>query len=140
MFVGFRALTVADVVSSFDPQSKKTVFKIIQANSESRRLLYHIRRKKHLSEKDIADVTKFLTKFLYNDKQSSTLAQARAKKWKVMKTKTTLGFPPDKVPSRTTLNLRQLLKIHNTMVTLLMYNISFQCTILNCISRCSAKS
>lgn len=74
MFVGFRALTVADAVSSFDPQSKKTVFKIIQANSESRRLLYHIRRKKHLSEKDIADVTKFLTKFLYNDKQSSKKA------------------------------------------------------------------
>ena len=32
---------------------------------------------------------------MYNDKQSSTLAQARAKNWKAMKTKSYLGLPPD---------------------------------------------
>ena len=76
-------------------QLKKTVFKKIQANFESRCLLYHIGRKKHFSEKDIADITKFVTKFMHNDKQSSTFEQARAKKWEAMKVKTTLGFLPD---------------------------------------------
>ena len=122
-------------------QLKKTVFKKIQANFESRCLLYHIGRKKHFSEKDIADIIKFVTKFMHNDKQSSTFEQARAKKWEAMKVKTTLGFLPDEnffcqhllcanYRTKMTLNLHQLLMIHNTVVTRLMDNISFQCVIL----------
>ena len=50
--------------AGFYRQSKKTVFKKIQANTESRRLLYRIgRKKKHLNEKDIAEIIKFVTKF-----------------------------------------------------------------------------
>ena len=95
MLVGCHALIGADAVSGFYRKSKKTVFQKIQANSESRHLLYHIGGKKHLSEKDIADITKSMTKFTYNYKQSSTLVQARANKWKVMKTKTALGLTRD---------------------------------------------
>ena len=80
MLIGSHALTGADAVSGFYRQSKKTVFKKIHAKSESRHLLYHIGRKKHLSEKDISDVTNFVTKLMHNDKQSSTLVQ---------------GLPPD---------------------------------------------
>ena len=36
-----------------------------------------------------------MTKFKYNDKRSSTLVEARSKKWKAMKTKTTLGLTED---------------------------------------------
>ena len=95
MLIGFYVLTGADTVSVFYHQSKKTMLKKIQANSESRCLLYYTGRKKHLSKNDIADITTFATKFMYNDKQSSTLAQARAKNWKAMKTKCYLGLPPD---------------------------------------------
>ena len=87
--------TAAHAVSEFYRQLKKTEFKKIKANSESMRLLYHIGKKIHLSEKDIADITKLATKFMYNDKQSLISASARAKKWKAMRTKTILGFPPD---------------------------------------------
>ena len=68
MLIGFLALTVADAVSSFHRQSKKSVFKKVNANSESRQLLYNIGRKEHLNEEDITNVTKFIIRFMYNDK------------------------------------------------------------------------
>ena len=37
----------------------------------------------------------FTTKYVYKDKTSKTLAEARAKKWDVMKRKSTLRIPPD---------------------------------------------
>ena len=48
------------------------MFKKINGNSESRRLLYHIEKKQHLSEKDVVDITKFVTNFM-SSVQSSTL-------------------------------------------------------------------
>ena len=41
------------------------------------------------------DVEKFPTKYVYKDKTSKTLSEARAKKWDAMKRKSTLRIPPD---------------------------------------------
>ena len=41
------------------------------------------------------DMEKFTTKYVYKDKTSKTLAEARAKKWGAMKKKYTLTIPPD---------------------------------------------
>ena len=48
VLIGFHALTGADAASGFYRQSKKTVLKKIQANSESRPLLRPIGRKKNI--------------------------------------------------------------------------------------------
>ena len=41
------------------------------------------------------DLEKFTIKFIYNDKHSKRLAEARALKWKIMKKKSTQRLPPD---------------------------------------------
>ena len=48
-----------------------------------------------LSEEDIKKCSMFLINFIYADKTSLTISQARSKKWKAMKNKTTLRLPPD---------------------------------------------
>ena len=44
------------------------------------------------------DMEKFTTKYVYKDKTSKTLAEARSKKWGAMKRKSTLRIPPDTDP------------------------------------------
>lgn len=95
VLIGFHALTGADAVSGFYRKSKKTLFKKLCVSNESRCLIQNIGRMEHLTDKEVSNVTKFVIKYIYNDKSSLTLAQARAKKWKSMKNKTTLGLPPD---------------------------------------------
>ena len=46
-----------------------------------------------LSEEDIKKCSMFLINFIYADKTSLTISQARSKKWKAMKNKTTLRLP-----------------------------------------------
>ena len=48
-----------------------------------------------LSEEDIKKCSMFLINFIYADKTILTISQARGKKWKAMKNKTTLRLPPD---------------------------------------------
>lgn len=58
VLIGFHALTGADAACGFYRQSKKTVLKKIQANSEALAST-NWNKRKHLSEKDILDITKF---------------------------------------------------------------------------------
>ena len=55
VLIGFHALTGADAASGFYRQSKKTVLKKIQALAST-----NWKKRKHLSEKDILDITKFV--------------------------------------------------------------------------------
>ena len=48
-----------------------------------------------LPEEDIKKCSMFLINFIYADKTSLTILQARSQKWKPMKNKTTLRLPTD---------------------------------------------
>ena len=92
--IGFHALTGADAVSDFYGHSKKSIYTKIQKNHERQQMLLTIGKNENISQIDINNAKKFVIKFMYSDKSSCNLAQARAKKWKQMKNKTTLQLPP----------------------------------------------
>ena len=92
--IGFHALTGADAVSGFYGHSKKSIYTKIQKNHERQQMLLTIGKNENISQIDINNAKKFVIKFMYSDKSSCNFAQARAKKWKQMKNKTTLQLPP----------------------------------------------
>ena len=92
--IDFHALTAADAVSGSYGQSKKTN-KQIQKYRKGQQILLNIGKNGNISQTDINIARRFAIKYMCIDKTSCNLAQARAKNWKQMKTKTTLGVPPD---------------------------------------------
>ena len=80
VLIGFHALTRTDVVSGFYGHSTKTIYTKIQKTREGQQMLLNIGRNKNVSQIDINKARKFVIKFIYNDKTSCNLAQARAKK------------------------------------------------------------
>ena len=98
VIISLHALTGADEVSGFYRHSKKTIYekvkkvkKVKKPNNSLQNLgMYDI-----LSEEDIKKCSMFLINFIYADKTILTISQARGKKWKAMKNKTTLRLPPD---------------------------------------------
>ena len=95
VLIGFHALTGADAASGFYGHSKKTLHTKIQKNCEGKQMLLIIRKNANISQTDINNARKLVIKFMHSDKTSCNLAQARTKKWKQMKNKTTLQLPPD---------------------------------------------
>ena len=71
--------------------SKKAIYTKIQKN----RMLLNIGNNENILEIDINSARKFVIKIMYSDKNNCNLAQARTKKWKQMKNKTTLLLSPD---------------------------------------------
>ena len=78
IIVRLHVMTGCDSVSSFFGIGKKSVWKNTKSSEEARALLL-----------DFSDqsLIKFTIKYVYNDKESSTLAEMRAKKWDAMKKK-----------------------------------------------------
>ena len=95
VLIGFHALTGADAINGFYGHSKNTVHTKIQKNREGQQMLLNIGKNENISQTGITNARAFVIKFMYNNKISCNLAQARAKNWKQMKTKTTLRLPPD---------------------------------------------
>ena len=95
VLIGFHALTGADAINGFYGHSKNTVHTKIQKNREGQQMLLNIGKNENISQIGINNARTFVIKFMYNNKISCNLAQARAKNWKQMKTKTTLRLPPD---------------------------------------------
>ena len=95
VLIGFHALIGVDVVSGFYGHSKKTIYTKIQKNLEGQQMLLNIRKNENVSQININSARKSVKKFMYSNKTIFNLAQARAKKWKQMKYKTTLRLSPD---------------------------------------------
>ena len=96
VLIGLHALTgAADAINGFYDHSKNTVHTKIQKNREGQQMLLNIGKNENISQIGINIARAFVIKFMYNNKISCNLAQARAKNWNQMKTKTTLRLPPD---------------------------------------------
>ena len=97
LIIPFHAITGADAVSGFYGQSKKTIFKRVSNNiEEASGFLSQLGKG---CGKDIlwgSTSENFLLKFVYNDKKSDNIEEARTRKWKSMKNKTTMRLPPDR--------------------------------------------
>ena len=88
----FHAFTGADYVSAFFGHSKATIWKRLNDNLL---LLSKLGREIQISEDVKKDLEMFTIRVVYNDRNSTTLNEARAWKWTQMKNKGTIRLPPD---------------------------------------------
>ena len=95
IILSLHAITGADAVSGFYEHSKKAVYEKVKKIEEAQQLISNLGRNDTLYDEDIKKCSTFLINFMYADKSSRTIAEARAKKWRAMKNKTTLRLPPD---------------------------------------------
>ena len=95
VIISLHALTGADAVSGFYGHSKKAIYEKVKKSEEAKQLITILGMHGILSEEDIKKCSLFLINFIYADKTSLTISQARSKKWKAMKNKTALRLPPD---------------------------------------------
>ena len=95
VIVPFHVHTCADAVSGYYGHSKQTIFDTAMKSEETRRLMQGLGKKLPISPDIISNMEQFTIQYIYNGKESTTLAEARARKWVAMKNKSTLRIPPD---------------------------------------------
>ena len=95
VIVPFHVHTGADAVSGYYGHSKQIIFDTAMKSEEAHRLMQGLGKKVPISPDIISNMEQFTIQYIYNDKESTTLAEARARKWVAMKNKSTLRVPPD---------------------------------------------
>ena len=95
VIIPLHALTGADAVSGFYGHSKKVIYEKVKKSEKAKQLITNLGMYDILSEEDIKKCLMYLINHIYADKTSLTVSQARSKKWKAMKNKTTLSLQPD---------------------------------------------
>ena len=95
VIVPFHIHTGADAVSSFYGHSKPSVFDSAMKSQEACSQLKELGKCLPVQAKTKTDMEQFTIKYIYKDKISKTLAEARANKWDSTKRKSTLRIPPD---------------------------------------------
>ena len=65
-------------------------------SEEPQELLRGLEKRLPVTPQTVKDMEQFTIKYLYKDRTSKTLEEARAKKWEGMKRKSTLRIPPDR--------------------------------------------
>lgn len=95
IIIPFHIHTGADAISSFYGHGKPSVFDTAMKSSEARELLKGLGKYLPVTLQTQKDLEQFTIKYVYKDRTSKTLAEARAKKWETMKRKSTLRIPPD---------------------------------------------
>ena len=93
--IPLHVLTGCDHNSGFYGASKKVIAGRIQSCSEARHLLESCGRELPATRRVFEDLQQFVIKYIYSDDKIDTLAEARAKKWRMMKRKNTIRLPPD---------------------------------------------
>lgn len=91
----FTLLRELIVYVHFMDIQKRPKIKKIKKSSEAQKLVSNLGKHDRLSEDDIMKCSKYLVKYIYRDKEITTIVEARARKLRVMKNKTTLRLPPD---------------------------------------------
>ena len=91
VIIPLHSMTGADAVSHFYGRSKKAIYEKVRRSTEAQLLISNLW--KHVVWPDIKKCSTFLVKFIYDDKSSHTIAEARAKRWRGTKNKTTLRLP-----------------------------------------------
>lgn len=85
----------SDTTSAFFGHGKKTVYDKGTSTEEARTLLAGVGKVLPVTTQICHDMAHFTIRYIYNDKVSKTLTDARALKWSQMKRKSTQRIPPD---------------------------------------------
>ena len=93
IIVPLHAFTRCDCVSGFFGHSKKSIF---DKAGEYIDVLANLGRRLNVTKELTDNLDKFTVRVIYNDRNSKTLAEARAKKGSCMVKKGTLRLAPDK--------------------------------------------
>ena len=95
IIVQLYALTGADAISGFYGLSKQTIFARVAKSENAKSLLADLGQIVQMSNRCKEDIEKFTIRYIYTDKKSESLPQARASKWRSLRRKTTSRIPPD---------------------------------------------
>eukprot|EP00794_Sanderia_malayensis_P017851 gene17851-19634_t len=87
--------TGADAVSGFFGHGKKSVVEKTVKSSDAMQLLKDVGKSVPATPEVMEHLANFTIRYVYGDRKSTTLAEARALKWEKMKNKSTRGIPPD---------------------------------------------
>ena len=93
--IPLHIMTGSDHTSVFYGVGKKMVSDCVSKSAEARNLLISCDTSLNLTDKAIADMSKFVIKYVYNNKNSITSAAARAAKWRCQKIKSITRMIPD---------------------------------------------
>ena len=93
--VQLHCFTGCDANSGIYGKSKSSVYDKVAKSPVARRQLSHCGDTLDLGEKVEEELFKFTRHVIYGDKNSRTMAEARAVKWKTMKSKSFIRLPPD---------------------------------------------
>ena len=94
--VPLHAMTGCDHTSGFYGIGKVKVTKRVKKSPDARKLLSACGENILITEEDIQKLTQFVIKYIYSDYKSNTIAEARASRWKLQKTKSLTRMIPDK--------------------------------------------
>ena len=98
VIIPFHIHAGADALSSFYGHGKPSVFESAMKSQKGLKLLSGLGKSLPVTSQTKKDMEKFATKYVYKDKTSKTLTEARAKKWDAMKRKSTLRIPQTLIP------------------------------------------
>lgn len=93
--VQLHCMTGCDANSGFYGKGKMSVYDQVAKSPVARRQLSRCGDSLDLEEEVVEDLFQFTRHVIYSDKESSTMAEARATKWKRMKNKSFVRLPPD---------------------------------------------
>ena len=93
--VQLHCFTGCDANSGIYGKGKSSVYDKVAKSPVARRQLSHCGDTLDLGEKVEEELFKFTRHVIYGDKNSRTMAEARAAKWKTMKSKSFIRLPPD---------------------------------------------
>ena len=95
IIIPFYMLTGDDHNSGFYDRGKKLIHDRIMYSHDSRLLLESVGDSLDMSEETAKDMSTFVIKYVYNDHDSDTLAEARAVYWHSRGKRKLLRWPPD---------------------------------------------
>ena len=93
--IPLHIMTGSDHTSAFYGVGKKVVADRVSKYDEAKNLLISCGASLDLTDEAIADMSTFVIKYVYNDKNSITSAAARAAKWRCQKIKSITRMIPD---------------------------------------------
>ena len=87
--------TGADAISGFFAHGKKSVMEKTVKSLGAMQLLKDVGKSLPVTPEVMENLSIFTIRYVYGDRKSTTLAEARAVKWEKMKDKSTRSIPPD---------------------------------------------
>jgi hypothetical protein len=93
--VQLHSMTGCDANSGFYGKGKKSVFEQVAKSQTARQLLSRCGDNIEIEEEVLQELFQFTRHVIYGDKKSMNMAEARAAKWKTLKSKSFIRLPPD---------------------------------------------